>query len=72
MRLDAEWRRIVKKAWSFRLVLLAAVLSGLEIVLPYMVDKVPNGVFITLSFVVTVAALIARVIAQPKIDNSDV
>ena len=72
MRLDAEWRRIVKKAWSFRLVLLAAVLSGLEIVLPYMVDKFPNGVFITLSFVVTVAALIARVIAQPKMDNSDV
>lgn len=72
MRLDAEWRRIIKKAWSFRLVLLAAVLSGLEIVLPYMVDKFPNGVFITLSFVVTVAALIARVIAQPKMDNSDV
>ena len=72
MRLDAEWRRIVKKAWSFRLVLLAAVLSGLEIVLPYMVDKFQNGVFITLSFVVTVAALIARVIAQPKMDNSDV
>ena len=72
MRLDAEWRQIVKKAWSFRLVLLAAVLSGLEIVLPYMIDKFPNGVFITLSFVVTVAALIARVIAQPKMDNSDV
>ena len=72
MRLDAEWQQIVKKAWSFRLVLLAAVLSGLEIVLPYMVDKFPNGVFIMLSFVVTVAALIARVIAQPKMDNSDV
>lgn len=66
MNLHEEWRWIVRKAWSFRLILLAAVLSGLEVVMPLVQSVIPAKVFGFASFVVTAAALVARVVAQPK------
>ena len=68
MKLHDEWRTIVKKAWSFRLLILAACLSGLEVIMPYLAEKFPVGVFATISFFVTMAAMIARVVAQPNMD----
>jgi len=70
MRLIDDWRKVVKKAWSIRLMVLAAVLSGLETILPYFSDRIPVGVFAITSFIVTAFALLARIIAQPKM-NSD-
>lgn len=69
MTLHEEWRWIVRKAWSFRLILLAAVLSGLEVVMPRVQSDVPAKVFGLASFVVTAAALVARVVAQQKEDG---
>lgn len=69
MTLHEEWRWIVRKAWSFRLILLAAVLSGLEVVMPLVQSDVQAKVFGLASFVVTAAALVARVVAQQKEDR---
>lgn len=66
MKLIDEWRVIIRKAWSFRLLALAGVLSGVEVILPYFGDAIPRGIFTGLSFLVTCAALIARIVAQPK------
>ena len=59
-----DWKDILKKAWSVRLMVLAGFLSGLEVVLPLVVHAIPQGIFGVLSFVVTSTALMARVVAQ--------
>ena len=66
MKLIEEWRVIIRKAWSFRLLALAGVLSGVEVILPYFDDAIPRGIFTGLSFLVTCASLVARIVAQPK------
>lgn len=70
VRLHSDWRRIIRKAWSFRLIVLAGVLSGVETVIPYLGDFVPEkGIFSGLTVLVTVAAALARVVAQPKMED---
>lgn len=69
MTLVANWRRVLRHAWSVRLMLLAALLSGAEIALPLLqgVLPVPPLTFAALSGLTTAAALIARFIAQETV-----
>lgn len=69
MTLLTDWKKILKKAWSVRLVLLSGFLSGVEIVLPLYVDSLPRGIFATLSVFTAIAATLARIVAQPKMDS---
>jgi hypothetical protein len=69
MHLAPDWKRIAKKAWSFRLGILAALLSGAEIVLPLFVDSFPRNIFALLSFVTVVSAVIARLVAQQGLND---
>ena len=64
-----DWKKILKKAWSVRLVLLSGLLSGVEIILPLYVDAIPRGIFATLSIFTAIGATVARVVAQPKMDS---
>jgi len=72
MELISNWKAVATKAWSFRFIILAAVLSGFEVALPVIreiiepLGLIPPGVFAGLSFVATAAAGIARIVAQPK------
>jgi len=72
MKLAPDWKLILQKAWSMRLIILAALLSGFEVALPILreaiepLQLVPPGAFAVLSFVATAAAGIARIVAQPK------
>lgn len=68
MRLLPEWRRLLRKAWSVRLALIAGVLSGVEVVLPFFADAVPRGMFALLSFVAVCGALVARLVAQKDLE----
>lgn len=69
MKLAPNWKTILKKAWSIRLMLLAALLSGAEVVLPFFSHAMPRGVFAFVSFLVVAAAFIARLVAQQGITN---
>jgi hypothetical protein len=71
VRLIDEWRVVLRRAWSSRLMLLAGLLSGLEVVLPLLngVLPIPPGIFAALSFVTVAAAFVARVIAQKDLDS---
>ena len=66
MRLIGDWRHVLKHAWSIRFIVLAALLSGVEIVLPMFDDTMPRGLFAVLTLVVTVAAAVARLVPQQK------
>ena len=66
MRLIDDWKKVLRYGWSIRLIVLASLLSGLEIVLPMFGDAMPRGLFAVLTLVVTVAAAVARLIPQPK------
>lgn len=67
MTLFENWKQIATKAWSMRLMLLAGVLSGAEVALPYFVSVIPPGSFAIASAVVTACAMVARVVVQKNV-----
>jgi hypothetical protein len=66
MKLLPNWREVFWKAWSVRLIILAAILSAFEVVLPIvqMVVMIPQGWFALASLAITFAAVYARLVAQ--------
>lgn len=73
MRLVANWRAVLRYAWSIRLLILAGLLSGAEIALPLIQEllPIPRGVFAALSFLTVAAAFVARLIAQQSVSGSN-
>jgi hypothetical protein len=67
MKFKDDWKHIIRKAWSVRLMAVAAVLSGIEVALPFFASEIPLGTFAIASAAVTAAALVARVVAQKDI-----
>ncbi len=67
----ANWRTVLRRAWSVRLMLLAGLLSGLEVALPLFGERLPvaPGVLAALSGLVVAAAFIARLIVQKGISE---
>lgn len=59
-----DWREVLRKAWSLRLMLLAAVLSALEVALPFFQPDLPRGWFALLSGLTVGGAFVARLVAQ--------
>lgn len=73
MTLVANWRAVLRRAWSVRLMLVAGILSGAEIALP-MLDgllPIPGGAFAALSFLATGGAFVTRLLAQKGFDHED-
>ena len=64
MTLKSNWRQVLRRAWSVRLMALAAVLSGVEIALPILAVDLPRTLFAVLTFLTVSAAFVARFIAQ--------
>lgn len=75
MHLVSDWRRVLKRAWSIRLMILAGILSGIEVVLslPDIADRLdwPQGIFAALSGLTTAAAFVARLVAQGNVNETD-
>ena len=59
-----NWRRLIRKAWSMRLMAVAGSLSAVEVVLPFFATSFPTGLFAALSGVSVGAAFVARIVAQ--------
>lgn len=66
MKLITNWQQIIKKAWSVRLLVVAAALSGTEVALPFFADSFPRGPFAALSFLAVASAFVARLVAQKE------
>lgn len=69
MKLASDWKRILRKAWSVRLMILAGLLSGLEVILPLFMDSIPRNLFAVLSMLTISGAFMARIVAQKDMDD---
>jgi len=67
MCLYENWREIMRRSWSLRFIILAGLLSGCEVVLPFFADQIPRNIFAVLSFIAVAAAFVARLVAQKGI-----
>lgn len=66
MKLIPEWRRVLRRAWSVRLNLLAVALTGATAALPAFMGIIPPMWLLALCTVVPLAAAVARLVDQPK------
>ncbi len=73
MTLVPNWRRVLRYAWSVRILALAAIFSGLEVALPFVDAQLPisDRARALVYFVITVTALILRFVAQPAVNPKD-
>ena len=71
MNAITDWRKVLRKAWSVRLMLLAAVLAGVEALLPLFTPREPSVWFALLTFAVVCGALLARFVAQPRMHDGE-
>ena len=67
MKLYDNWLEIVRKAWSIRFMLIAGLLSAIEVIFPYFADILPRGLFAALSGLFVGAAFVARLVAQKDV-----
>lgn len=64
LTLVANWRTVLKKAWSIRLWALAAVFEASGVVLPLFVDTMPRAAFSVLALITAAGGIWARLIEQ--------
>lgn len=70
MKLNENWRRILGKSWSLRLVALIGALQVIDAVLPLLVGAtLPPGALKALSILAAIGAAAARIMAQPDIER---
>jgi hypothetical protein len=71
MKLASNWRAVLRHAWSLRLALLSAVLGAAEVAVQVFMDDPPveRGVFAAVAAFVSLAAAVARVVAQQPISG---
>ena len=67
--LAPDWKDILRRAWSVRLIVLAALLSGAEVIVPLFGDIIPRLPFAARHLGVVSAALVARIVAQRGLDG---
>lgn len=67
MKLLDNWGTVLKKAWSVRLMALAAILQLLQTLVPYVDDFLPSW----LTVAILVAAFISRFVSQDIPENND-
>lgn len=69
MRLIDDWRRVLRHAWSLRLIALALVLTVAEVALPYLGDWIAPGRLGLLAGLSSAGAFAARLLAQKGFDD---
>ncbi|WP_428572081.1 hypothetical protein [Roseibium sp.] len=70
MTVIVNWRRVLRKTWSVRFMVLAAALSAAEVATPILGEgSVEAGYFAALSGLSTAGAFVARILAQKEFEN---
>ena len=73
MRLIPDWRRVLARAWSVRLLALLILFSGLEVALPFFDGALPisDRMRGLIYFAVTALATVLRVMPQRSLTPKD-
>ncbi|MGN8022250.1 hypothetical protein ACTJJ7_16225 [Phyllobacterium sp. 22229] len=74
MKLLPNWKAVARYAWSYRLNIFAALLSGLEVWFTFVDPSslpIPNGTFAALAVLVNILASAARLIAQSNLKEPE-
>lgn len=72
-----DWKRVLRKAWSIRLILAGGLFAGLEggvqimSAFGYLPDWMPRGAFAALAMVANAGAFVTRLIAQKDMHGDD-
>lgn len=70
MTVIVNWRRVLRKTWSVRFIILASALSVAEVATPILGEgRIETGYFAALSGISTVGAFVARIVAQKEFEN---
>lgn len=69
IRLNSDYKNIIKYAWSIKFAVLAGIFSGIQVVLPLFMEVFNPIYFAVLSFLSAVAVVISRVIAQKELNE---
>lgn len=65
-----NWQAILKKAWSVKFNAAATLFGAAEVVVALVQPaSVPNGVFAGIAAVISIAANVARIMAQKEMSN---
>lgn len=70
--LIANWRQVLKRAWSVRLIALGILFQALEFVWPLLdgLLPIPQGAFAAIGFAISVASIVARLLSQKDFPNA--
>lgn len=72
MTLHEDWRRIVRRFWSFRLAIISSILSAAEVAVQFWQPAfIPAGLFAVIAGLISLGAGLARIVAQPKAYKDD-
>jgi len=69
MKIIPNAKEVLTKAWSVRLIVLAGVLSGVEVAAQLWLPDWPDGVLAAFSGAISAVALFARVAAQSDLEE---
>jgi hypothetical protein len=67
----SDWRRILRRAWSIRFGILAALLAAAEVVVPLLATSFPPHVFAVAAAISAIAGVVSRIILQRKLRGDD-
>jgi hypothetical protein len=67
MTFKDDWRDVVRKAWSVKFMVLAFLLTMVEVMLPFFDHDIPPRTFALLSGLAVAGAFVARLMAQKDI-----
>ena len=69
-KLLPEWKKVARWSWSFRLALIAALLSAVEVALMFWPAS-PSGLFAAGAGLVSLSAALARLLAQSQLSGRE-
>jgi len=70
MKLVEDWPQILKKAWSIKFSVLAALLGGMEVAVQLVRPSgVPDGIFAGFAACVSIAATLVRLLQQQELSG---
>lgn len=71
MQLVENWDQIIKKAWSVKFSIMAALLGGAEVAVQLVKPAgIPDGVFAGIAALVSMGATVARILQQQEISGA--